>query len=149
MRAPLSGVRNTTVRSFHRRPPALCGYAFGASITQAGAWPGRKNGLLSSIEGRLFGEPQAVPGFKSGGRILFPFYTQPGVPWGRRRLAGLVAPGHSPPGEAPRCRDCAPESGRQIPANRQTGDPPISLSYSSPGAQRGAQVCPDSVSTRP
>ena len=48
VRAPLSGVRNTTVRSFHRRPPALCRLAFGSFPHPVGRLAGDRAGELAS-----------------------------------------------------------------------------------------------------
>ena len=55
---------------FPRRPPALCGYAFGSFQHPRGRLAGRWNGLFGPIEGRLAEEPQEVPGFESG-RCIF------------------------------------------------------------------------------
>ena len=55
---------------FPRRPPALCGYAFGSFQHPRGRLAGRWNGLFGPIEGRLAEEPQEVPGFESGRRIF-------------------------------------------------------------------------------
>ena len=71
-------------------------------------------------------------------RRPWPFqgYAPPGAPWGRRRLAGLVAPGHSPPGEPPRCRSPTPEREACTPTDAPAMGPPPKPSVSGFGGER-------------